>query len=467
MKISTIIFICFLNFTCNLLGQGKGVWIIVDSLNVRRMNHAGVQLENGNVLVTGGYTPTNDNGTSSTEIFDINTMKWNISSPMNKERAYHDLIRLKDGSVLAIGGFIESTCEVLNNNKWTFTDSIKVKRYYGQSTVLMNDGNVLLTGGYMYFSYKDSNVALTDCEIYNYKEGNWEITTGLNTGRFDQTATLLMDGRILVTGGKIIKNGQKLINTCEIFDPKNLRWSFTAPMHYERAGHSATLLKDGRVLIVGGQQGIPEIYDPLKDEWIEEGQVFLAVGHNIAFTISNEKYLLLIHDINGNISNPGWELYSLENFESVYYENFKRIVWDQVILKINEQRILIAGGTEGILAEPPAIVPTQFCQMYDVNLTGIREKNHAKDLKDDFIISCFPNPFNSITNISWKMNTSGLFSIELYNSLGEKMNIIYEGMLNEGIHEFKFNMNGYSCGVYLIKAIFKNKMRVTKIIYLK
>ena len=71
--------------------------------------------------------------------------------------------------------------------------------------------------------------------------------------RADHTATLLPDGRVLITGG-MVENGV-FLESMEIFDPKTGRFSQAGNMASKRVGHSATLLPNGKILIAGGLAG--------------------------------------------------------------------------------------------------------------------------------------------------------------------------------------------------------------------
>src|SRR5687768_8075114 len=62
------------------------------------------------------------------------------------------------------------------------------------------------------------------------------------------TATLLFDGRVLLAGGLAAGNGT------ELFDPVNGTWALAAPMNTLRANHRTLRLRDGRVLVVGGDR---------------------------------------------------------------------------------------------------------------------------------------------------------------------------------------------------------------------
>jgi hypothetical protein len=83
--------------------------------------------------------------------------------------------------------------------------------------------------------------------------------------RTGHTATLLLDGRVLVTGDRgedLSAPGlEERLRSAELYDPTSGTWSATARM-LANGGHTATLLPDGKVLVPGGTNGFAELYDP-------------------------------------------------------------------------------------------------------------------------------------------------------------------------------------------------------------
>ena len=116
----------------------------------------------------------------------------------------------------------------------------------------------------------------------------WIRVGSLSTPRVGHTATLLPDGTVLVAGGvreelvdSFSVSGRAGLRSVERYDPRTASWRTVAPMLTARQWHTATLLRDGRVLVVGGEDtegAYPgavtpkgELYDPLRDTWTHTG----------------------------------------------------------------------------------------------------------------------------------------------------------------------------------------------------
>ncbi|HEY2531401.1 MAG TPA: Ig-like domain-containing protein, partial [Xanthobacteraceae bacterium] len=119
----------------------------------------------------------------------------------------------------------------------------------------------------------------------------WFPTGGLLTQRAGHTATLLPSGKILVAGGS--DSGGNVANvapynavgSAELYDPTTGSWSATGSLAVPRFNHTATLLQNGKVLVAGGTTGTgsnidinndlssAEIYDPASGIWISTGSM--------------------------------------------------------------------------------------------------------------------------------------------------------------------------------------------------
>jgi len=124
---------------------------------------------------------------------------------------------------------------------------------------LLNDGRVLITGG-----AGPNAIGLTSCEIYDPATNTFAGAAPMAAPRMGHATTLLADGRVLVSGGfATFQNGatnflaalQSAQDTLEVYDPATDTWSATVVMASPRAGHRHAVLPNGNVMIVSGISG--------------------------------------------------------------------------------------------------------------------------------------------------------------------------------------------------------------------
>jgi hypothetical protein len=137
--------------------------------------------------------------------------------------------------------------------------------------------------------------------------GTFSVTGAMTTLRFQHSAMLLMDGRVLLAGG-YGSEGEGLASA-EIYDPATGAFSPTGGMTSPRRMHSATLLPGGRVLIVGGYSsanalGSAELYDPASSAFIPTGSLTWSRGGHTAILLASGKVLIL-GGYGGSAAAPG------------------------------------------------------------------------------------------------------------------------------------------------------------------
>jgi hypothetical protein len=151
------------------------------------------------------------------------------------------------------------------------------------------------------------------------RPASWSAAGSMSSPRFLMTATLLADGRVLVAGGRTSADPQSLtLASAELYDPAAKRWTPIAPMSARRAGHTATLLADGRVLIVGGYDNFAalataEIYDPVTGQWAATGSLHEARGFHVAVRLGDGR--VLVSGGRSNDSSTGRALRSSELYD--------------------------------------------------------------------------------------------------------------------------------------------------------
>jgi hypothetical protein len=115
-----------------------------------------------------------------------------------------------------------------------------------QVTTLLSNGDVLNTGG----EETEYGLPARTAERYNVTSRTWSLEPSMHSARIGHTATLLADGSVLVVGGL----GRKLqpLSSAEVYDPLGNVWAQAPPLPATRFSQSASLLPDGDVMIVGG-----------------------------------------------------------------------------------------------------------------------------------------------------------------------------------------------------------------------
>jgi hypothetical protein len=120
-------------------------------------------------------------------------------------------------------------------------------------------------------------------------------TGSMAVARRSHTATLLGNGKVLILGGASA-SGPGALATAEVYDPSTGRFSATGSMRVPRVLHAATLLPDGRVLITGGQFDAPaataELYDPDTGAFTPTGQMSAPRFGHSATLLKSGKVLI-------------------------------------------------------------------------------------------------------------------------------------------------------------------------------
>ncbi len=268
----------------------------VGGLRPSRKYHTATLMADGRVLIAGGWMGRGSFKTA--EIFDPATKNFTPVGDMSIERSRHSAHLLKDGRVLIFG--TESSIDVFDPDARTF-NPIPVTGFPGdyKRALMMEDDQLLFTGGFTFSAgifrtngtirpvafgrpmvgMEDHTMTLLPNQSVLIAGGNeemcgWDYQFSSNTTRTDlfdlsklgahagpnllwprshHSATLLMDGRVLIAGG--VGKDTAAHSSTEVFDISSERILAGPTMSVPRSEHSATLLQDGRVLVAGGFPG--------------------------------------------------------------------------------------------------------------------------------------------------------------------------------------------------------------------
>lgn len=291
--------------SAELYDPDTDMWTPTGSLGTARQGHTATLLPNGKVLVAGGHNSSGTVGTS--ELYDPASGTWAPTGNLVQKRELHRAALLQNGKVLVAGGVngpITSgghlaSAELYDpaTGTWTATGSMGVKRILHTMTLLAN-GEVLVAGG---SNDSTSNIYLASAELFDPATGMWTATGSLPGPRQFHTATLLLNGKVLVAGGRnrvAVPGGYSnivLVNA-ELYDPASGTWTSTGSLLAAREAHTATLLPDGRVIAAGGQNSdylaSAELYDPANGTWSATGRLVRARAGHTATLMGNSQLLV-------------------------------------------------------------------------------------------------------------------------------------------------------------------------------
>jgi hypothetical protein len=285
----------------------SGAWSPSGALGEARFRYSGATLADGHVLVAGGLG--HGATLASAELYDPDSGAWVQTGSMIIARSRHTLTPLADGRVLVTGGRRTNaggslaSAEIFDpmTGQWTATAAMTTPRDQ-HAAALLADGRVLITGGINVGETGQGEIWQRSAEIFDPATGQFTATDNLQVARKGHTMTLLGDGRVLVSPGSIAAGDCSFTPISELYDPVAGRFTDHAQSGVARSNYAATLLPDGRVLVVGGfaargpSCGTPtntvEIYDPVGNRWSSVGALAVARANMRAVVLANGKVLV-------------------------------------------------------------------------------------------------------------------------------------------------------------------------------
>jgi hypothetical protein len=266
--------------------------------------------------------------------------------------ALHTATLLTDGRVL-VAGMSEpftTTTEIFDPISRTFTAAAPMLQdRYAHTATLLVDGRVLAIGGAAgrLPTVDRPDVAYASAEIFDPKTAAW-IATDPPDQRLFHTATLLADGRVLVVGGAIARpSGAPLyLSSTLLFDPTTLTFGKGPSMAEARGAHTATLLPGGRVLVSGGYRNgalsTAEIFDPSANAWLEAAPMAVARYAHSATVLPDQR--ILVAGGNGPTSLSSAEIYDPASGAWSPTDDLQEARAFHTSTLLMDGRVLLAGG---------------------------------------------------------------------------------------------------------------------------
>lgn len=205
---------------------------------------------------------------------------WRPAPALATPRYNHQALPLPDGRVFFLGpsnyGGTVVTGELYDPASGSPGLTAPLPSAQGQEApVLLPGEKVLVSGGGLQAGIEPSGFrTIASAQVYDLVARTWTPVAPMTSSRLGHTATLLQDGTVLVAGGNTGSGtgatipGASAFRQAERYDPRTNRWSPTDLLQATHSGgETATLLPDGRVLLIGGLRNVvdvapPEIYDP-------------------------------------------------------------------------------------------------------------------------------------------------------------------------------------------------------------
>ncbi|ABF42596.1 Kelch domain protein [Candidatus Koribacter versatilis Ellin345] len=236
-----------------------------NNMGAARAGHQAVMLtagpHSGKVFVMSGRQGTlnydnNLGTTNTTDWYDPAAKTFSAGPVLNIARSWFTATKLQDGTYLLVGGSTGTSTPGFTSvaaaeiydpvaEHFTLTTGSMPEGRVQHAATLLNNGKVLITGGY--------NIGVSDSAML-YDPSTQTFTAvpgGMVYPRWSHTSTLLSNGRVLIVGGETDVSNYEYPTAAEVYDPVANSFSAYGSLHNARNEHSASILPDGHVLIVG------------------------------------------------------------------------------------------------------------------------------------------------------------------------------------------------------------------------
>lgn len=330
----------------------NGRFVRTGDMTIARESHVATLLQDGRVLITGGYSADISKlieigNLSSAEIYNPETEKFTKIPDMTEKRKYHTATLLKEGRVLIAGGVNDfgrlDSAEIYNpkTNKFTKTGDMNFVRD-GHVAILLSNGKVLIIGGHakskesLHPNAKpyDKLFIQHNAELYDPATGKFTLTPEHKGWYAYPTATLLPDGRVLIVGDY---NGK----VAEIYNP--IKNEFTQ-IDYEA---NSTKMPNDKILFLGiGKETYPRLYDIYTSKFIQSKSKLNGV-YSTSTSLNNNKVLIIggaVYNKDGYLTDDFNTLYDIKKDNFTKIKKIRDCFGGHTATLLNNGDVLVTGG---------------------------------------------------------------------------------------------------------------------------
>lgn len=361
-------------------------------------------LANGNVILFGG---DNGNGQSPVEyrqayIYNVSNGTWSSTGSMHSIRSFFDAAQLGNGNILAVAGDSSGAqCEIYNvsTGKWSYTGSLHTYREQ-HAVATMKNGKVLTAGG-----SGDSTA-----EVYDPATGKWTLTGRMNNLHGSGiTLTSLADGTVLAVGGQFADT------TAEIYDPTTDKWTLVGNTAGKRMYHSAILLSNGKVLVVGGtdfnDNVTSELYDPSTKKFTKTGDLGSVAASVVLINLPNNKVFTVVFGDFFSTNTKVFETYDVASGTWSYPTTTGLTTEGYCMNMLKNGNILFSAGTY-----TPLNGASNACGLIEDVISDLATTTDSK-----VSLNVYPNPAKDILNINLQAEGQSFYTISLKNIMGQEV----------------------------------------------
>lgn len=256
---------------------------------------------------------------------------------MAEPRSVFSATVLPTGSVLVAGGGNSlpgelDSAEIYDplRNRWRSVAALPQGRFLHGASVL-RDGRVMLTGGII------QGAATSSTTLFDVELESWSAGPPMTVPRNDLTAHLLNDGRLIVAGGSAAPP------SAELFDPQANTWAL-APSGVGSfyAGYGSSRLSPDEVLFHSRPQ--PRVFDAASGTWSSVGAMTVLRGNVTSVLLTNGMMLVAGGNVSGMGAYPNCELYDPVGRVFAPAQSMNDARYDHAAVRLPSAKVLVLGG---------------------------------------------------------------------------------------------------------------------------